>query len=367
MVLAPAERVHPTQRPPLASVARLAAWLGLIGFGGGYSVLAQLRRTVVERERWMTDREYADACAVAIGLPGANGANFFTLLGLRAGGVWGAALTSALFLLPSAALMVGLGAIYGELRNLRNIERLFAGMNPAVVAIVASVAFGLVKKEHRAWQLAVAGATLAAIELGVGVLEIVVLAVLVALLWQRTRPVLSLAPLWLILPKLAITFLRVGASSVAGGLAMIPILDHEVVGELHWLTRGEFSDAVTLGQITPGPVAITATFIGFRVAGLAGALVATLATFAPPFVANVIAGRSLEALRESRTMTALLAALGPITVGIVAAAALSLGRATLHGPIDAVVAAAAFVAVGFLRVPPIAALVMAAAARVIVS
>lgn len=351
----------------MRSLARLAAWLGLIGFGGGYSVLAQLRRTVVDDKRWMSEEDYAKTASVAIALPGANAANFFTLLGVRSGGLGGAALANALFLLPSAVLMIGLGAVYADIRNLPRVERLFAGMNPAVLAIVASVAFGLGRKARRPWQLAVAVATVIAIELHVGVLEVVVLGLVAALVVQRIRGPLVLPPFLLLLPKIAIVFLRIGISSVAGGLAMIPMLDHEVVHDLHWLTPNEFSDACTLGQITPGPVAITATFIGYRVAGIIGAVVATVATFTPPFLANVMAGRSLETFNSSRVTATVMAALGPITVGVVAAAAISLGRATIHGYFDGAIAMVAFAAVTFLRLPPIAALILAAAARVFIA
>ena len=362
----------PTPRPRLSAVARLALWLGLVGFGGGYAVLAQLRSTVVERRRWLSEQEYVDAVSVAQSLPGATGANFFALLGLRASGVAGAALATSLFVLPSAALMVGFGAFYDRLRNLSHVEAAFAAVNPAVVGIVASVALVLGRRSRRPWQLALALGSAVAVELGVGVLELVLLAVVVGFAAPLVRspkgapklPPLVVVPLVLLLPKLALVFLRIGAGTFGGGMAMIPMLDHEVVERLGWLSQREFSDAVTLGQITPGPVAITTTFIGFRVAGWIGAVVATVSTFLPAFAATVIVGRSIAAFRDSRAVDAMLQTLAPVVVGIVAAATLSLGRASIAGWEDGAAAGFSFVAVVALELPPLAALIAAAAIRV---
>lgn len=361
--------------PPLAAVARLALWLGLVGFGGGYAVLAQLHKTIVERRRWMPEEEYIDAVSVAQSLPGATGANFFTLLGLRASGIGGAALATALFVLPSAAMMVAFGVFYDRLRNLSHVEAAFAAVNPAVVGIVASVAISLGRKLRRPWQLALALGAAVAVELGVGVLELVLLAVVVGFALPALRyakgapkvPPLIVVPLFLLLPKLALVFLRIGAGTFGGGMAMIPMLDHEVVERLGWLTQREFSDAVTLGQITPGPVAITTTFIGFRVAGWLGAGVATVSTFLPAFAATVIAGRSLQAFRGSRAVEGMLQTLAPVVVGIVAAAALSLGRASIVGWEDGGVAVFSLVAVVALEMPPLAALIAAAAIRAVLT
>ncbi len=346
----------------------MALWLGALGFGGGFAVLSQLRALVVDKRRWYTEQEYADTVSVAVSLPGSNGANFFTQLGLRAGGLGGATLATVLFLLPSAALMCLFAAHYERVRAWPRATALFAGMSPAVVAIIGAVAFGLVKKSHRWWQLGVAALVVGCIELDVGVLEIVLLATLIAFLSSGLkRPtVLMMVPVALVLPRLLVVFLRIGISSVAGGLAMIPMLDHEVVGQLHWLTPTEFSDAVTLGQVTPGPVAIAATFIGYRVAGVTGALLATVGTFAPPLVANVAAGRSVAAFSGSPVVARLLAVLGPVTAGIVVAAAISVGRMALHGWLDVAVLGLAFVGVTFLRVPALLALVAGATARVLI-
>ncbi len=369
MVAAPSASPAPVRSPGLVPVLVVAAWLGLVGFGGGYAVLAQLRRLVVDRRRWLTPEQYADAVAVAQSLPGASGANFFTLLGLREGGVAGAALATALFLLPSALLMVAFGAFYEALRGVDRVEAIFAGMNPAVVAVIALVAWDLGRPLRKPWQIAAALASLVAVELGVGVFEVVLVAVVVGVapaLWRARAtprpPLLAVSPSLPLLVKMGLVFLRIGAATFGGGLAMIPVLDHQIVGTLHWLTPRELADAVTLGQITPGPVAITATFVGFRIAGPVGALAATVATFLPAFVATALVGRSIERFRHSEIVRALFAALAPAVAGIVGAAAIGLGMTVLHGWGDGAVALGAALLL-VLRVPPLAVLASAAALR----
>ena len=323
------------QRIALGRVARLAAWLGIAGFGGGYAVLGQIRHHLVDDWRAMSDDEFSEAAAIAQSLPGASGANLFTYLGYRSGGWRGAALATTLFLLPSALLMVAFGMAYGRVRDLEEVSGAIAWMGPPVVAIVILVGARLARPLRRPWQVVVALAAMAAVELGVGVFEVVMLTIGAALAVEMRRaparpPLMAVAiPLVFLLPKLALVFARLGAVSFGGGMAMVPILDHQVVGTLGWLTPREFADAVTLGQITPGPIAITATFVGYRVAGLLGSVVATVGTFAPPFLITVAATHSLGAFRSSRWVSAAMRALTPVVVGIVGAAAISLGRSSI--------------------------------------
>lgn len=327
-------------------VVRLAAWLGIAGFGGGYAVVGQIKDRVVDDWKALTNDEFAHALAITQSLPGASGANLFTYLGFRSGGWRAAALATTLFLLPSALLMVGFGMLYDHLADLEELSNALAWMGPPVVAIVVFVGARLARVLRRPWQVAAALAAMAAVELGVGVFEVVLFSIAAALAVEARQravarpPVLSVAlPLLLLLPKLVLVFARLGAVSFGGGMAMVPILDHQIVNSLGWLTPREFADGVTLGQITPGPIAITATFVGYRVAGVAGAIVATVGTFAPPFVATVAVTRSLEAFRRSPWVAAALRALAPVIVGVVGAAAISMGRTSIHNVGDAAVAA----------------------------
>ena len=333
------------QRLSVGRLLRLAAWLGITGFGGGYAVVGQLRDRVVGAWHALSEEEFTSAVAIAQSLPGASGANLFAYLGFRSGGWAIAALATALFLLPSALLMIGFGIAYERWSGLEELSSALAWMGPPVVAIVVSVAMRLGRALRRPWEVMAAVGAMAAVELGIGVFEVVAFAVVASCVVEARRralarpPLLSVAlPLVVLLPKLAIVFTRLGAVSFGGGMAMVPILDHQVVGSLGWLTPREFTDAVTLGQITPGPIAITATFVGYRVAGLAGCIVATAGTFVPPFLATVAVARSLDAFRRSPWIVAALRALTPVVVGVAGAAAISMGRASIHGFAEAAVA-----------------------------
>jgi len=130
--------------------------------------------------------------------------------------------------------------------------------------------------------------------------------------------------------SLAFIFLRIGAVTFGGGLVMIPQIEAEVVNSHHWLTHQEFADATALGQITPGPVLIMATFVGYRVAGTLGAMLATLCVFLPAFMMTIAAGSSFRRFRTNRQMQAFLRGVAPAVAGLLVAAALSVGRAGIH-------------------------------------
>ena len=138
-----------------------------------------------------------------------------------------------------------------------------------------------------------------------------------------------LAKLGLLL-TIAALFLRVGSVTFGGGLVMIPLIESEVVTTHQWLTHQEFADATALGQITPGPVLITATFIGYRVAGTLGALVSTISIFLPAFLMTIAAGSSLRRFRNNEQVQAFLQGIAPAVIGLLFAAALSLARSGLH-------------------------------------
>ena len=133
-----------------------------------------------------------------------------------------------------------------------------------------------------------------------------------------------------LLLTLAILFMRMGAVTFGGGFVMIPLIEAEVVDTRHWLTHQEFADATALGQVTPGPVLITATFIGYRVAGTLGALVATISIFLPAFLITIAAASSLKRFRSNAQVQSFLRGISPAVVGLLVAAALSLGRSGIH-------------------------------------
>jgi len=164
-----------------------------------------------------------------------------------------------------------------------------------------------------------------------------------AVLFGVSMPILVKVALLLTLSTI---FLRIGSITFGGGFVMIPLIEAEVVDSNHWLTHQEFVDATALGQITPGPVLITATFIGYRVAGTLGALIATVSIFLPSFLMTVVAGSSLARFHTNKIVQSFLKGVTPAVVGLLVAAGISIGRAGIHswvGLLIAIIAAAVLV------------------------
>jgi chromate transporter len=352
----------------------LALWMGIVGFGGGFSVVQRIRRIVVNEKRWMSEASFLEHFAVAGAVPGTASTNLVTMLGLRFGGLGTGALSAALFLAPSAALMVVLGAEYGRIRSLAALGPFLDGMGYATIGVVAAVAFDMrraaVKKPVQA-VIAVTAAVALSLRVA-NLLEVVALSGLVgtfalrptlpppgsippasALDPSETFPPASSTLRSLLVPPalvatggslaLLLVFARIGVATFGGGFAMISPIEHEVVTVRGWLDEATFNDAIVLGQVTPGPVAIASTFIGYRVGGLGGAAAATIGMFGPPFALSIVAARSLAAFRENAVVRGFLLGVSPAVVGVIAAAAVALWRTSPRTPLAGGLAFAVFV------------------------
>jgi chromate transporter len=385
--------------------------IGLVGFGGGVAVLAQIRTLTVRKRRWLTDSDFAEALALAQSLPGTSAGNSVTHIGLRLRGWRGATVAMSGFILPSMVMMIGLAIVYKHLRAFTDTQRFFHGLNGAVVALILVTAWRMgqnILTKRSQWILA-GLAFLAVAILDATVLEVVFAAGLIGIYmdsfgekqWQRVRSLRTIVtrrrrrartrlarqgrtraseslrqeqelaeeereestilrsfaafalamPLFAklgLLITIAAMFLRMGSVTFGGGLVMLPLIESEVVNTRHWLTHQEFADATALGQITPGPVLITATFVGYRVAGTLGALVATVSIFLPAFLMTIAAASSLRRFRNNEQVQSFLRGVGPAVVGLLLAAALSVGRSGIHSWIGlTIMIAAVFILVRF--------------------
>jgi chromate transporter len=367
-------------RVPTGALVRLALYYGVAGFGGGYSVLSQLRRDLVENRKWVDAEEFLVLAELSKSLPGTPATTLLALLGQRVGGLRGGVVAATAFLVPSMALMMACGAAYGLMRRTPGLAPFFDGMGAAMVGVVAATTVDLAKSALRnRWDLLAALACAALLSLRI-VSEPVVAAAAVAVGILRAVSTRDRAPrdeppkserLQAVSPALILfgagagalvglvrVFVPIGVLTFGGGLAMVPAIEHTVVVEERWLDRKTFADAVALGQITPGPVAICATFIGYRVGGVVGSLVATVAMFAPAILVALAVGHSIERFRRSPIVEGALRALAPAVIGMLAAATVSLGHASVESVVTGVVAAASFLVLFRFRISPLAPLVL---------
>lgn len=394
-----------------AELLRASLWLGLVGFGGGMSVLGQIRHLAVERRRWLTEREFANTATVAQMLPGGAASNALAHIGLRLAGVTGALAAYVGFILPGVLLTVALAWGYVRYGIAPRAGVVLSGLNAGVVGIIAALAVQMVRSSvGRLWQMGVAAAALilavagdaasgeiAAMGIGAG-LVIDLLAKRARLARFRRVPRKRSPPVALPdegqrleharraagdepppaapavfhlglvgkvgaagLLALGLLFFRTGLGAYGGGFAIIPHL-HATFVDGGWITERQLTDAVAVGKLTPGPVLLMATFIGYVARGIPGAAVATVAIFAAPFLLVVALGAWLLRMRSRRAIRSALRGLTPAVVGLMAAAAVTLG-ASLRGTADVGIAAATALTLTRFRLNPVLVLVAAGAVR----
>ena len=287
--------------------------LGATAFGGP-AMVAYIKELAVVRRRWLDDTSFQTGVALCQTIPGATAMQVAAYVGLRARGLPGSLSTYLGFGLPAFCLMVGLTVVYQQVQNLPATIALFGGLRPVVVAIIANAAWSFGRNSVNTWRAALlAGAAAVALVFSVNPF-LVILGCGLAGSWllcdSRSRaglppsafnsrdlvgPMTALMVIagagvallfWLDRPlfDLSVTMLRVDVMAFGGGFASLPLMQHEVVDGHRWVAARTFMDGIALGQLTPGPIVITATFVGYLVRGASGAVVATASVFFPSFV-----------------------------------------------------------------------------------
>ena len=304
----------------------------MLGVGGPQAHTALLRELMVEREGWMTARDFQDAVAATSLLPGPASTQLAIFCARLAGGVRGAIVGGLAFILPGFVLILALAALFLEHGRNDPVRGASAGAAAAVVVVIAVAGIGFahgfadVRGAKLARTVAYAlAAALVTVFLGSWVLAVLIGSGLVELGLRLRSPVVLV---WLgstaELPALAWLAFKVGALSFGGGLVIVPLIQHDVVHAHHWLTEQQFADAVALGQLTPGPVVLTVAAVGYVVSGVAGAALITVIAFAPSF-AFVLAGAPyFDILRTRPGPRAFLDGAGPAAVGAIFGAAVLL-------------------------------------------
>ena len=277
--------------------------LGLLGFGGPVALVGQMERELVTERGWVTKDQMREAIAVCQSLPGPLAIQVGIYISYLRAGFWGAWAGGWSFIFPNFVIVAALGALYVHLGGLQPVTAIFYGVSPAVIALILHSCYRLAKlgmEDWLQWLLAAAcfGVTVvlqsevALLFIGAGVVGILYYGTFRRRISSGTTllaaaaPMAPLAPLAPIasastLGKILLFFLKAGALTFGSGLVIVPFLQEGVVQQYGWLGERDFLVAVAIGMISPGPVVITATFVGFLVAGFWGSLAATVGIFLP--------------------------------------------------------------------------------------
>src|SRR5438445_1993546 len=347
--------------------------LGTLGFGGPIALAGYMQKDLVEERKWVSSQDYIEGLAFSQLSPCPLAAQLAMYLGWVRAGALGATLTGFAFVLPSFSMVLVLAALYLHYGRLPWIQGVFYGVGAAVIAIITRSAYKLIrstlKKDLLLWTLFTALAVTTAWKES----EIVWLFFLCGLvsMFIKAPPSLKIfrraAPAFVGIEKLFtgavgtatvatvgtlfLFFLKAGAFVFGSGLAIVPFLYGGVVGKFHWLTERQFLDAVAVAMITPGPVVITAGFIGYLVAGLIGALLAGLAVFVPPYLIVIVGAPYYRRFAQNLQVQAFVQGVAAAAVGAIAGAAFILGRRSLIDLPTVSIAVVTFGLLSFKKIP----------------
>jgi chromate transporter len=357
-----AQPVQQGRQASLAELARFFSRLGFTAFGGPAAHIAIMRQEVVERRKWMSNARFVDLIGVTNMLPGPSSTELALYLGYLQAGWLGLLVAGVCFISPAALCVLALAWAYVTYGSLPQIGWLFYGIQPVVVAIIAQAIWNLGRASFKSIQASVLAVVIFALYLlGVNILLLLFAgAGLFALFrpacwrWLRTRkgpgalscmycagpllrliasPVVGLAPA--VVPfsllLLFLLFLKMGAIVYGSGYTLLAFLRTDLVQNLHWLTDRQLLDAVAIGQLTPGPVFTTATFIGYVLGGWTGALLATLGIFCPSFLFIVLIHPVATRLRQQAWTAAVLDGVNVAALALMAGVLWQIGQ---HALID---------------------------------
>ncbi len=368
------------QRVPLRSLFWTFFRIACTSFGGFMAMISVVENVVVERKKLLTHHDMLDGISLAQILPGPVAVNVCTYVGYRLRGGVGGLVTAVAAILPAFTVILALTVAYFRWGEVPAVSKLFMGFIPAVAAIVVAAAWNMSRKSVASWREAVLVLVAAGLLLGIHgfyiTFGIIAGAGLLGWWWFRDKkipaeaaasgdgnglagsntkanlallaPTLSVAPFWVFEPNLLFkmfgTFAGMSVMLFGGGYVFIPMIQRIVVDTHGWVTTKEFVDAIAMGQITPGPILVSAAFIGYKVAGFAGALVATIGIYGPPALVMVAATRALDWIKRSAAIRAALKGVRPAVIGMVFAAAVIVAKTAAPMWISVVIFVVALIA-----------------------
>ncbi len=353
--------------------------LGATAFGGYMSLVAIVQKQLVEVDKKLKEEDLLDGISLTSVLPGPVAVNTIAYVGYQLRGVPGAIAAFAGIILPSFFLVIFLSWLYFSYGNIPAVKNVFSGITPAITALIVTVAIGMTRKTIKLpaqWTICLLAALLLILVGGFAVtfLLIIVSGVAGAFLFRQSpeqalpgdekihfenkQLVMSGVVLLLLLctllwggqypgaPKdvqILSTFSGISLTLFGGGYVVIPALHELFVENLNWLTSAEFADGIAIGQITPGPIFVTATFIGYKVAGVLGAFLATVAIFTPPAVLTVLLSRFVKILNQSSVVKAAMKGVRAAVIGMIFASAITIGQTITPSVVSAIIFAAIFI------------------------
>ena len=351
----------------LGELARLFLKLGSIAFGGPAAHIAMMQDEVVDRRAWFSRQRFLDLVGATNLIPGPNSTELAIHIGYERAGWAGLLVAGSSFVLPAMLIVMGCAWAYVEYGSTPAGEALLYGVQPVVIAIVAHALVKLAPTAARNWPLRAVMVASVALFLA-GLNELLVLfgfGLLVMLVRGASRlgaggaGMLSPLPLVLLaqdanvpvtIERLFLTFLKIGAVLYGGGYVILAFLQNDFVDRLGWLSQQQLIDAVSVGQVTPGPVFTTATFIGYVLKGAPGALLATLAIFLPSFLFVAISHRYIQRMRSSKLLSGLLDGVNAAAVGLMAGVTVLLAREAIVDALTVAIAVTALLLLFVARV-----------------
>jgi chromate transporter len=348
-----------TARSSLGEVTTLFLRLGFTAFGGPAAHISMMHDEVVSRRQWMTDQHFLDLVGATNLIPGPNSTEMAIHIGYERAGWRGLLAAGICFIMPAVLIVLGLSWAYVEYGSTPQGDALLYGIKPVIIAIVLQALVRLAPKALKNWMLRAVGLAALALYL-LGFNELVILFggafLVVALQAVRGFPgTIAAALVWgtnvwlrqasestpITLGGIFLVFLKVGALLYGSGYVLLAFLRNDLVVNYGWLTDQQLLDAIAIGQFTPGPVFTTATFIGYVLAGVPGAAVATIGIFLPSFLFVALLARIMPHIRKSPWTASFLDGVNVTALALMAGVTLQLGRSAIVDIPTALLAAGA--------------------------
>jgi chromate transporter len=348
-----------TTRVPIRELVRYFLRLGALGFGGPVALVGQMEKELVEERHWLTRDEMREGIAICQSLPGPLAIQVGIFVSYLRGGFWGAWAGGWAFILPNFIIVASLAALYVHFGGLSPVTAIFYGVSPAVIALILHSCYRLAKlgmEDGVQWLIAAGCLIVTAVVQAEVALVFIVSGAIGALYYGSVgrKQVASSLPVVLapslklaatvatpgILGKLLLFFLKAGSLTFGSGLVIVPFLEKGLVQQTGWVDERQFLVAVAIGMISPGPVVITATFVGYLVAGFWGSLVSTVGIFLPSFLLVLIVAPILVRYRSNPTVQGFIKGAYAAAIGTILGACILLARIAIGDWLTALVALA---------------------------